>query len=76
MCVLAYNLILDRIVICPARKVNSIKHKGGCAMRTYENLGKPLQIGKLTIKNLFCMAPLGGSQHHLLSSGLKDTTIQ
>jgi 2-enoate reductase len=45
-------------------------------MRTYENLGKPLQIGKLTIKNRFCMAPLGGSQHHLLSSGLKDITIQ
>ena len=45
-------------------------------MKTYENLGKPLQIGKVTIRNRFCVAPLGGGQHHLPGGGLKDTTIQ
>ena len=33
-------------------------------MQNYEHLGKPLQIGSLTIKNRFCMAPIGGGQHH------------
>lgn len=45
-------------------------------MKTYDNLGKSFQIGNLTIKNRFCMAPIGGSQHHLPGGGLKDTTIQ
>ncbi len=45
-------------------------------MQNYEHLGKPLQIGRLTIKNRFCMAPIGGGQHHLLGGGLKDETIQ
>ena len=42
----------------------------------YIHLGKPLQIGKLTVKNRFCMAPIGGGQHHLPGGGLKDETIQ
>ena len=29
-------------------------------MQNYEYLGKPLQIGRLTIRNRFCMAPIGG----------------
>lgn len=45
-------------------------------MNKYENLGKPLRIGKLTIKNRFCMAPIGGGQHHLPGGGLKNETIQ
>lgn len=45
-------------------------------MQSYPYLGKPLHIGKLTIKNRFCMAPIGGGQHHLPSGGLKDETIQ
>ena len=45
-------------------------------MQNYEYLGKPLQIGRLTIKNRFCMAPIGGRQHHLPGGGLKDETIQ
>lgn len=45
-------------------------------MQNYEYLGKPLQIGRLTIKNRFCMAPIGGGQHHLPRGGLKDETIQ
>lgn len=45
-------------------------------MQRYEYLGKPLQIGSLTIKNRFCMAPVGGGQHHLPGGGLKDETIQ
>ena len=42
----------------------------------YIHLGKPLQIGKLTVKNRFFMAPIGGGQHHLPGGGLKDETIQ
>ncbi len=45
-------------------------------MQNYEYLGKPLRIGRLTIKNRFCMAPIGGGQHHLPGGGLKDETIQ
>ena len=45
-------------------------------MSKYEYLGKPLQIGNLTIKNRFCMAPIGGGQHHLPGGGLKNETIQ
>ncbi|MCM1194023.1 MAG: FAD-dependent oxidoreductase [Acetatifactor muris] len=45
-------------------------------MQNYEYLGKPLEIGRLTIKNRFCMAPIGGGQHHLPGGGLKDETIQ
>lgn len=45
-------------------------------MKNYEYLGKPLQIGRLTVKNRFCMAPVGGGQHHLPGGGLKDETIQ
>jgi len=45
-------------------------------VQSYENLGKPLQIGCLKIKNRFCMAPIGGGQHHLPGGGLKDETIQ
>ena len=45
-------------------------------MQNYEYLGKPLQIGRLTISNRFCMAPIGGGQHHLPGGGLKDETIQ
>ncbi len=45
-------------------------------MQNYGHLGKPLQIGRLTIKNRFCMAPIGGGQHHLPGGGLKDETIQ
>ena len=45
-------------------------------MQNYEYLGKPLQIGGLTIRNRFCMAPIGGGQHHLPGGGLKDGTIQ
>ena len=45
-------------------------------MQDYGYLGKPLQIGRLTIKNRFCMAPIGGGQHHLPGGGLKDETIQ
>lgn len=45
-------------------------------MQNYEYLGKPLQIGSLIVKNRFCMAPIGGGQHHLPGGGLKDETIQ
>lgn len=45
-------------------------------MQNYEYLGKPLRIGSLTVKNRFCMAPIGGGQHHLPGGGLKDETIQ
>ena len=45
-------------------------------MQRYEILGKPFQIGSLTVKNRFCMAPIGGGQHHLPGGGLKDETIQ
>lgn len=42
----------------------------------YTYLGAPLQIGRLTVKNRFCMAPIGGGQHHLPGGGLKSETIQ
>ncbi len=29
-------------------------------MQKYEYLGKQLRIGTLTVKNRFCMAPIGG----------------
>lgn len=45
-------------------------------MQKYAYLGQPLQIGSLTVKNRFCMAPIGGGQHHLPGGGLKDETIQ
>lgn len=45
-------------------------------MQNYEALARPLQIGKITIKNRFCMAPVGGGQHHLPGGGLKNETIQ
>ena len=45
-------------------------------MQNYEYLGKPLQIGRLNIRNRFCMAPIGGGQHHFPGGGLKDETIQ
>lgn len=45
-------------------------------MSKYEYLGTPFQIGSITIKNRFCMAPIGGGQHHLPGGGLKDTTLQ
>lgn len=45
-------------------------------MQKYPHLGKSLQIGRLTVKNRFCMAPIGGGQHHLPGGGLKDETIQ
>lgn len=45
-------------------------------MQKYPHLGKPLQIGRLTVKNRFCMAPIGGGQHHLPGGGLKNETIQ
>ncbi len=45
-------------------------------MGKHEHLGLPLQIGSLTVKNRFCMAPLGGGQHHLPGGGLKDETVQ
>lgn len=45
-------------------------------MQRYQSLGMPFQIGNLTIKNRFCMAPIGGGQHHLPGGGLKDETIQ
>ena len=45
-------------------------------MQNYEYLGKPLRIGSLTVKNRFCMAPIGGGQHHFPGGGLKDETIQ
>ena len=45
-------------------------------MQNYGHLGKPLQIGRLTIKNRFCMAPIGGGHHHLPGGGLKYETIQ
>lgn len=44
--------------------------------KQYEYLGSPLKIGGETIKNRFCMAPIGGGQHHQPTGGLKDTTIQ
>ena len=45
-------------------------------MQKYPHLGETLQIGRLTVKNRFCMAPIGGGQHHLPGGGLKDETIQ
>lgn len=45
-------------------------------MQRYQSLGMPFQIGNITIKNRFCMAPIGGGQHHLPGGGLKDETIQ
>lgn len=45
-------------------------------MNPYQNLGKPFKIGTITIKNRFCMAPIGGAQHHMPEGGLKEGTIQ
>lgn len=45
-------------------------------MQNYEQLGTPFHIGSQTIKNRFCMAPLGGGHHHMPGGGLKDETIQ
>lgn len=45
-------------------------------MNTYTHLGTPFQIGTVKLKNRFCMAPLGGGQHHLPGGGLKNETIQ
>lgn len=45
-------------------------------MSNFECLGMPLKIGKITIKNRFCMAPIGGGQHYKAVGGLKDETIQ
>ena len=45
-------------------------------MQNYEYLGKPLRIGRLTIRNRFCMTPIGGRQHHFPGGGPKDETIQ
>ncbi|MEY8337638.1 FAD-dependent oxidoreductase [Lachnospiraceae bacterium 62-35] len=42
----------------------------------YKCLGSPFQIGNIIIKNRFCMAPIGGGQHHRFEGGLKDETIQ
>ena len=45
-------------------------------MQNYEYLGKPLRIGRLTIRNRFCMTPIGGRQHHFPGGGPKEKTIQ
>lgn len=42
----------------------------------YENLAKPLKIGKLTIKNRFAMAPVGGSSHYRAQGGFSDNAIE
>lgn len=31
-------------------------------MKTYENLFRPLKVGSVTLKNRFCMAPMGSTQ--------------
>jgi len=71
---LFFCFILVIIIILETGKVNFVS-KGGITMQNYEYLGKPFQIGGLTIKNRFCMAPIGGGQHHLPGGGLKDETI-
>ena len=45
-------------------------------MQKYEYLRRPFKIGNLTVKNRFCMAPIGGGQHHKATGGLKAETIQ
>lgn len=45
-------------------------------MATYEIFGTPFRIGKTTIKNRFCMAPLGGGQHYRSEGGYTDEAIQ
>lgn len=42
----------------------------------YSFLGSPLKIGNLTIKNRFCMAPMGGGQHYRAQGGYSDTSVQ
>lgn len=45
-------------------------------MSEFVCLARPLEIGAVRIKNRFCMAPIGGGQHHKPEGGLKDETIQ
>lgn len=45
-------------------------------MSEFACLARPLEIGGVRIKNRFCMAPIGGGQHHKPEGGLKDETIQ
>ena len=45
-------------------------------MSEFACLARPLEIGAVRIKNRFCMAPIGGGQHHKPEGGLKDETIQ
>ena len=58
MCVLVFSSMVAMIIA--ESKVNSVC-KGGMSMQRYDEvLGTPFQIGNLTIKNRFCMAPIGG----------------
>lgn len=45
-------------------------------MGKYDILGTSFQIGRLAIKNRFCMAPLGGGQHFRPEGGYTDEAIQ
>ncbi|MBD5553342.1 MAG: FAD-dependent oxidoreductase [Desulfovibrio sp.] len=45
-------------------------------MASFKGLGQPFSIGAVQIKNRFCMAPVGGGQHHRPEGGFKDETIQ
>lgn len=45
-------------------------------MGKYDILGTPFQIGPVTIKNRFCMAPLGGGQHFRPEGGYTDEAIK
>lgn len=68
--------ILNMIILSSSQESQS-QELGGTIMRQgYTYLGTPLQIGRLTVKNRFCMAPIGGGQHHLPGGGLKNKTIQ
>ena len=44
--------------------------------RKFENLGKPFQIGKVTVKNRFAMAPMGGNSHYRPQGGFSDNAIE
>jgi len=44
--------------------------------KSYECLCRPFKIGSLTLKNRFCMAPIGGNQHYSAQGGFSENAIQ
>lgn len=45
-------------------------------MKEYKLLGTPLSIGKVTVRNRFAVAPMGGSTHYRHEGGFNNDSIE